>query len=770
MVKIISILLIICFVDVRAQFFDFLSAFQPPTLRPIFEPTKPPRTTRFHDPNRSQNASWKLGQTSEVTTAKTIRKTPKNNRRSQNKTKKIKENYAPDKISFDDGYNTIINYDSVKHTTVNPFARPGVKPAIVNGPPITNRPVTKSFVPRPIAGLQPQDDSTLTPELIVGPDEDYMSIVERRRFMEFTEKKCEQYVSLDTVRVEAIPLVPSPRPVVVNVSSCARSVPLVVGGSVVTIQQFPHMALLGWTKMRSGGYLWKCGGSLVSERYVLTAAHCAYQDKDDSVVSGPPRAVQLGSSRRDDPGAIVIRVSSVIRHPKYRPPQSYYDIAIVKMMKNVKFSAVIKPACLGVPPAAGKHIIATGWGKTEFGGDESELLRGVSLPVWSLEECASVLGESRKLPRGPDRSQTCAGDRRGGKDTCQGDSGGPAQLREGCSWRVVAVTSTGRACGAIDTPAIYANVQIPFIAKVIFGDEIRNEGNLNTDQENQWNSGYSGENGQNKDNKQNNSAQNNNRPNVDRVQNDYNRPSVDRVQNNYNRPSVDSVQNNYNRPSGDRVQNDYNRPSGDRVQNDYNRPSADRLQNNYNRPSVDRVQNDYNRPSVDSVQNDYNQPSADRVQNNYNRPSVDRVQNDYNRPSGDRVQNDYNRPSGDRVQNDYNRPSGDRVQNDYNRPSGDRVQNNYNRPSVDRVQNDYNRPSGDRVQNNYNRPSVDNVQNNYNRQNNQWYQQPTSNPLNNDNYQNPVYRGDDTEDSTIGPHYYFEDSVNRPYIGNIWQT
>nr|XP_032528115.1 uncharacterized protein LOC116778280 [Danaus plexippus plexippus] len=258
MVKIISVLLIISFADVRAQLFDFLTAFQPQTLRPIFEPTKPTRTTRFFDTNRTQNASWKLGQSTELTTAKAIRKTPKSNRRSQNKTKKIKENYGPDKIAFDDGYNSIISYDTVKHTTVNPFARPGVKPAVVNGPPITNRPVTRSFAPRPIAGLQPHDDNTVTPELIVGPDEDYMSTVERRRFMEVTEKKCEQYVSLDTVRVEAIPLVPSPRPVVVNVSSCARSVPLVVGGSVVTIQQFPHMALLGWTRMRSGGYLWKC--------------------------------------------------------------------------------------------------------------------------------------------------------------------------------------------------------------------------------------------------------------------------------------------------------------------------------------------------------------------------------------------------------------------------------------------------------------------------------------------------------------------------------
>lgn len=93
------------------------------------------------------------------------------------------------------------NNQNSQFTTKNPFYnRPGVKPPIVNnGPPITNRPVTKR--PRPVthspviinprptdagAIVFPKDD--VSPEIITGPDEDYMSQVEKRRYIELAEK------------------------------------------------------------------------------------------------------------------------------------------------------------------------------------------------------------------------------------------------------------------------------------------------------------------------------------------------------------------------------------------------------------------------------------------------------------------------------------------------------------------------------------------------------------------------------------------------------
>ncbi|CAG9790517.1 unnamed protein product [Diatraea saccharalis] len=107
------------------------------------------------------------------------------------------------------------------------------------------------------------------------------------------------------------------------------------------------------------------------------------------------------------------------------------------------------------------------------GGGQSSELRSVSVPVWDINDCHQILGTSRKLPNGPTSdNQICAGEKQGGKDTCQGDSGGPAQIQDGCAWRVVAVTSVGRSCGAPNTPALYAIIHRSFVAAQVFGKGI----------------------------------------------------------------------------------------------------------------------------------------------------------------------------------------------------------------------------------------------------------------------------------------------------------
>ncbi|KPI99613.1 Serine protease snake [Papilio xuthus] len=360
-------------------------------------------------------------------------------------------------------------------TTQNPFYnRPGVRPAVVDDkrPPITNRPPSRRTTTLKPVHVLPKD-TRIPPELITVPGEDAMSEAERLRHIDVSERMCSKYKKLYTKQLQAIPLVPSPEPLEINVTSCAPSkIPLIVGGKVVSIKDFPHMALIGWVKLNYDGYAWRCGGSLISDRFVLTAAHCAYEERDNSIVMGPPRAVQLGSSYLDDPNAVVMKISTVIRHPRYKLPKAYYDIALIKMSDAVTFSEFIRPACLGVPPTPNESFIATGWGRTEFGGDLSRELRSVSLDVWEPVDCIRALGKSRKLPNGPSSdSQLCAGVREGGKDTCQGDSGGPAQIQDGCVWRVVAVTSVGRSCGAPNTPALYAIAHRAFISSVVYSEQ-----------------------------------------------------------------------------------------------------------------------------------------------------------------------------------------------------------------------------------------------------------------------------------------------------------
>ncbi|XP_069364467.1 uncharacterized protein [Maniola hyperantus] len=630
---------------------DFFST----TTKPTRKTTKSNPSRRHYDPNTRDNVNI------DSNISKIVSKETNNNSNNRNNKSKTINNsrnvnvhsiqkaqqssqYNNDRLIFDDDgrRNTVINYETTKpiHTTKYPnlyetnrktstsrpyTIRPGVKPAVVNGPPITNRPATQ----RPSFGPQGLSDD-VSPELIIGPNEDYMSTVEKKRYIEIAEKMCDKYKALDIHQIQAIPLVPSPDPVRVNVSTCIpHEVALVVGGRVASIQEFRHMALLGWNKIQTGGYSWKCGGSLISSQFVLTAAHCAYQDRDNSVIIGPPQVVQLGSSYLDDPGAVVVRVAAVIRHPKYKLPKSYYDIALVKMANTVTFSSVIKPACLGIPPPTGKPIIATGWGRTEFGGDQSQELRSVSLPVWDMAECYNVLGTSRRLPEGPSSdSQICAGEKKGGKDTCQGDSGGPAQIQEGCSWRVVAVTSVGRSCGAAQTPALYAKVPRAFISSVVFaGQTDNNNQNSNNNNNQQWNNQQTNNNNGNKTPQWNTNQQQSNNGQQNNNNQPWNNNQWNNQQQSNNNRQPTNNQQNWNNNQG----NSWNRHQGEPSRNpDYNNQPQNNNQwhsnqgtnNNRNNQNIKRDDQDNNY----DVQNGNSNVYQSNNQNNRNNGQYNRGQ------------------------------------------------------------------------------------------------------------------------------------------------
>ncbi|KAM3955083.1 uncharacterized protein ACR2FA_011045 [Aphomia sociella] len=504
-------------------------------------------------------------------------------------------------------------YNQNQFTTYNPLYNvPGVRPAVVdsNKPPITNRPATQrpyAVFPRPTdSGVIrfPQGPDT-SPPVLTSPDEDDMSSVEKRRYIEVSERMCDKYKSRSVTKLQAIPLLPSPDPVQTNVTRCAPPLPLVVGGKVVSIREFPHMALLGWIRVQNGDYSWKCGGSLLSDKFVLTAAHCAFQDKDNTVVPGAPRVVQLGSSYLDDSGALVVKVASVYRHAKYTQARSYFDTALIKLARVVTFSEVIQPACLGIPPSVGEPVIATGWGRTEFGGDQSLELRSVSIPVWDMDDCRRILGISRKLPEGPSpESQICAGERNGGKDTCQGDSGGPAQVRDGCVWRVVAITSVGRSCGAAQTPALYAKINRASIAAVVFSDQAKQQTGKRQD-----NNYDNYENNNNKGHNQESNYNNNN--NGRRQEDNYNR----------NSPQSNYDSNNRNNNDGQNYYNNYNR----RQQYSYIKNDNKQQGTNYDRNNQQNYNGNKYFGNYDTGGDEYRQSNNDNYRvNDFSRPTTHR--------------------------------------------------------------------------------------------------------------------------------------------------
>ncbi|KAJ0170076.1 hypothetical protein K1T71_014682 [Dendrolimus kikuchii] len=232
-----------------------------------------------------------------------------------------------------------------------------------------------------------------------------------------------------------------------------------IGGNDASRNEFPHMALLGYGENLEVAE-WKCAGSLISEKFVLTAAHCI-----SSPQLGPVRYIGLGILKRSDPSSLWQRygVRRIIPHPEYNSPKKYYDIALLETDRPVNFSEVVLPACLHTPDEKIYYpqVHATGWGYLGYKKPLADTLQKVDLQKFSTEECSLLYGPHRHLPIGFDNiSQMCFGHHTKARDTCAGDSGGPLEVyvNLGCQYSVLGVTSSGIECGTAGTAGLYTRV------------------------------------------------------------------------------------------------------------------------------------------------------------------------------------------------------------------------------------------------------------------------------------------------------------------------
>ncbi|XP_055594342.1 venom protease-like [Uranotaenia lowii] len=264
------------------------------------------------------------------------------------------------------------------------------------------------------------------------------------------------------------------QPKLLRLDKCGhKAVELIVDGEVAKAREFPHMGLIGYGVAPDVHF--QCGGSLVSERFVLTAGHCV-----NSVEHGAASVVRLGElaldSSNDEAFPEDFNVAELFPHPEYRMATQYNDIALLKLDRKVIFSPYIRPICLPQSEVLkNRKAIATGWGTIGYGESTSPVLLKVVLDMFSHEECSPQFEPNRKLKDGiRPESQICAGSRNSSKDTCQGDSGGPLQIYNDenvyCTYTIIGVTSFGKYCGLAGTPGVYTKVYsyISWIENLIF--------------------------------------------------------------------------------------------------------------------------------------------------------------------------------------------------------------------------------------------------------------------------------------------------------------
>ncbi|CAH2209515.1 jg26166, partial [Pararge aegeria aegeria] len=125
---------------------------------------------------------------------------------------------------------------------------------------------------------------------------------------------------------------------------------------------------LGWLNYATRDFDFQCGASLISEKFMLTAAHCTIQSSKRGF-SKRPTIARLGTRYLEGSPmetAENIGIWNLIAHPDFNPEHHYYDIALVELEREVIFSKYIQPACLSTREydiSSNKRLTVTGWGQ-----------------------------------------------------------------------------------------------------------------------------------------------------------------------------------------------------------------------------------------------------------------------------------------------------------------------------------------------------------------------------------------------------------------------
>ena len=234
--------------------------------------------------------------------------------------------------------------------------------------------------------------------------------------------------------------------------------PRIINGQPVSISEVPWQVALVYSDVSQDESAQFCGGSIASENWIVTAAHCL-----PGLTAGDIEVV-AGITTLGEPGSTRSTVQQIISHPQYDDVTLENDIALLRLASPLSLDGATKSA-IALPyaqqgiswPAANTCATVSGWGNTstttasypnDLMAAEVDVLTSPTDPQCGSYSTYDYLPEL----------MLCAAEMTFGRDACQGDSGGPLAVDVAGTWTLAGIVSWGFGCADPLYPGVYTRV------------------------------------------------------------------------------------------------------------------------------------------------------------------------------------------------------------------------------------------------------------------------------------------------------------------------